>query len=191
MRRKAKQARSIETNRAILIAAAQVLEDFGYNHATTDRIAERAGVSIGSLYQYFSNKTELFERVFDRQSDTIITGLQNFTIDNTITPSENLQRLLEISKGSMTPGQFRELGRIPELKMRISYVSRIVISSIADLIGYFHPELSETDRTRKADLIAASAHGLGLMSRDRKHNAALVKEFDIMINRYLFGNSND
>lgn len=188
MRRKAKQARSIETSRAILIAAAQVLEDFGYNHATTDRIAERAGVSIGSLYQYFGNKLELFERVFDRQSDMIVTGLQNFTIDGAIAPSENLQKLLEISKGSITPGQFRELGRIPELRMRIAYVSFMVVSSIADLVGHFHPELDEIECTRKAELIVASAHGLGLMNRDKKHNAALVAEFYVMIDRYLFGN---
>jgi AcrR family transcriptional regulator len=42
--------------RAILEAAAQVLERDGLAAATTDRIAERAGVSVGSLYQYFPSK---------------------------------------------------------------------------------------------------------------------------------------
>lgn len=41
---------------AILEAAAEVFERRGYAAATTNRIAERAGVSIGSLYQYFPNK---------------------------------------------------------------------------------------------------------------------------------------
>lgn len=50
------QGRSRETVRAILEGAAQVLEREGYAAATTDRIAERAGVSVGSLYQYFPNK---------------------------------------------------------------------------------------------------------------------------------------
>jgi AcrR family transcriptional regulator len=41
---------------AILEAAAQVFERHGYAAGTTNRIAQRAGVSIGSLYQYFPNK---------------------------------------------------------------------------------------------------------------------------------------
>jgi AcrR family transcriptional regulator len=51
-----KQARSETTVEAILEAAAQIFERHGYAAGTTNRIAERAGVSIGSLYQYFPNK---------------------------------------------------------------------------------------------------------------------------------------
>jgi AcrR family transcriptional regulator len=51
-----KQARSEATVEAVLEAAAQVFECLGYAAGTTNRIAERAGVSIGSLYQYFPNK---------------------------------------------------------------------------------------------------------------------------------------
>jgi AcrR family transcriptional regulator len=51
-----KQARSEATVEAVLEAAAQVFERHGYAAGTTNRIAERAGVSIGSLYQYFPNK---------------------------------------------------------------------------------------------------------------------------------------
>lgn len=55
-RKLAKQERSQITVDAILEAASQVFESLGYAGATTNRIAERAGVSIGSLYQYFPNK---------------------------------------------------------------------------------------------------------------------------------------
>lgn len=51
-----KQARSGATVEAILEAAAQIFERHGYAAGTTNRIAARAGVSIGSLYQYFPNK---------------------------------------------------------------------------------------------------------------------------------------
>ena len=51
-----KQARSQTTVETILEAAAQVFERHGYAAGTTNRIAERAGVSIGSVYQYFPNK---------------------------------------------------------------------------------------------------------------------------------------
>ncbi|HEY1457906.1 MAG TPA: TetR/AcrR family transcriptional regulator [Solirubrobacteraceae bacterium] len=55
-RRTPVQDRSLVTVQAILEAAAQVFERYGYAAGTTNRIAERAGVSIGSLYQYFPNK---------------------------------------------------------------------------------------------------------------------------------------
>lgn len=50
------QARSLATVEAILAAAAQVFEARGFAAGTTNRIAERAGVSIGTLYQYYSDK---------------------------------------------------------------------------------------------------------------------------------------
>jgi AcrR family transcriptional regulator len=55
-RKPPRQERSRETVRAILEGAARVFEERGVAGATTDRIAERAGVSIGSLYQYFPSK---------------------------------------------------------------------------------------------------------------------------------------
>src|SRR5690606_8104694 len=104
---------------------AEVLEDFGYARTTTDRIAERAGVSVGTVYQYFGNKTELFERVFDRQSDLIVAGLKAFKFDEHASTSENLQKVLDIPKGTMTVGQVREFKRIPELQRRIGYMSEM------------------------------------------------------------------
>lgn len=55
-RKKPQQGRSQATVSAIVEAAAQVLADEGVQALTTKRIAERAGVSIGSLYQYFPSK---------------------------------------------------------------------------------------------------------------------------------------
>jgi AcrR family transcriptional regulator len=58
-RRTPRQDRSRETVEAIVEAAAQVFERHGYAAGTTNRIAQRAGVSIGTLYQYFPNKDAL------------------------------------------------------------------------------------------------------------------------------------
>jgi AcrR family transcriptional regulator len=55
-RRTPRQARSKVTVRRILDAAASVLQERGYDGFTTNRIAEVAGLSPGSLYQYFPNK---------------------------------------------------------------------------------------------------------------------------------------
>lgn len=65
-RKKPKQARSTELVSAILEAAIQVLAAEGAQRFTTARVAERAGVSVGSLYQYFPNKAAILFRL---QSD--------------------------------------------------------------------------------------------------------------------------
>lgn len=65
-RRLPKQERSEATVEAILEAAAQVFERYGYAAGTTNRIAERAGVSIGSLYQYFPNKDAILVALVHR-----------------------------------------------------------------------------------------------------------------------------
>ncbi|MER8804552.1 TetR family transcriptional regulator [Mesorhizobium sp. M0998] len=65
-RKQPKQARSAELVAAILQAAVQVLAKEGAQRFTTARVAEKAGVSVGSLYQYFPNKAAILFRL---QSD--------------------------------------------------------------------------------------------------------------------------
>jgi AcrR family transcriptional regulator len=65
-RKRPKQARSTGLVAAILEAAAQVLAKEGAPRFTTARVAEKAGVSVGSIYQYFPNKAAILFRL---QSD--------------------------------------------------------------------------------------------------------------------------
>lgn len=67
-RRRPVQGRSRQTVDAIVEAAARVLARHGYAAATTNRIAARAGVSIGSLYEYFSDKDAIFSALFERHT---------------------------------------------------------------------------------------------------------------------------
>lgn len=60
------QRRSEATVDTILEAAAQIFRTYGAKGATTNRIAERAGVSIGSIYQYFPNKEALLVALMER-----------------------------------------------------------------------------------------------------------------------------
>lgn len=79
-RKRPSQARSQFTVEAILDAAAQVFEAHGYTAGTTNRIAERAGVSIGSVYEYFPNKdaivVALAERELERERQEILMVLE-------------------------------------------------------------------------------------------------------------------
>ena len=65
-RKRPKQDRSKVTVDAILTAAAHILTEDGYDNANTNRIAKRAGVSVGSLYQYFPNKEAIVTALRDR-----------------------------------------------------------------------------------------------------------------------------
>jgi AcrR family transcriptional regulator len=65
------QDRSRITVEAILEATTQILTEEGYDKANTNRIAERAGISIGSLYQYFPNKESLMAALMEQHSNEI------------------------------------------------------------------------------------------------------------------------
>jgi AcrR family transcriptional regulator len=60
-RKHPKQARARATRDALVAASAQLMASHGYGGTTTNAIAERAGVSIGSLYEYFPNKDAIVE----------------------------------------------------------------------------------------------------------------------------------
>lgn len=71
LRKTPRQARSEATIAAIVEAAAQILEREGEEAATTARIAARAGVSIGSLYQYFADRDAVLAAVIRRDRETV------------------------------------------------------------------------------------------------------------------------
>jgi AcrR family transcriptional regulator len=77
-RKRPKQARSTGLVAAILDAAVQVLAKEGAQRFTTARVAERAGVSVGSLYQYFPNKAAILFRLQSdewRQTTELLRGI--------------------------------------------------------------------------------------------------------------------
>lgn len=60
---------------AVVEATARVLVERGYDGATTRRIAERAGVSVGSLYQYFPSRDALVTSVIERHVDEVLEAI--------------------------------------------------------------------------------------------------------------------
>src|SRR3954454_1312347 len=71
-RKNASQERSRATVDALIEATARILVRDGFERASTNRIAEVAGVSVGSLYQYFPGKEALVAAVIDRHNQEII-----------------------------------------------------------------------------------------------------------------------
>jgi AcrR family transcriptional regulator len=74
-RKSPSQERSRLTVNRILDAATRIFHEQGYAGATTNDIADEAGVSVGSLYQYFPNKDALLVALTQRHIETTTTGL--------------------------------------------------------------------------------------------------------------------
>ena len=81
-------------NEDLLEAAARVLVREGAARFTTNRVAEAAGVSVGSLYQYYPNKAALLLRLHERDADGLWTELRAVLDDAGSPPRERLGRIV-------------------------------------------------------------------------------------------------
>ncbi|QNA83663.1 TetR/AcrR family transcriptional regulator [Sphingomonas sp. So64.6b] len=93
-RKQPKQARSSDLVAAILEAAVQVLAKEGAQRFTTVRVAEKAGVSVGSLYQYFPNKAAILFRLQSDEWGQTTGMLRSILEDFQRPPPERLRILV-------------------------------------------------------------------------------------------------
>ncbi len=93
-RKSASQERSRLTVDALLEATARVLTREGYDRASTNKIAAVAGVSIGSLYQYFPSKEALVSAVVDRHMREMLQLVRHSLIEVAARPVEVAAREL-------------------------------------------------------------------------------------------------
>ncbi len=93
-RKAPQQARSNELVAAVLDAAVQVLETEGAQRFTTARVAERAGVSVGSLYQYFPNKAAILFRLQSDEWRRTSALLHAILEDRTTPPGARVRALV-------------------------------------------------------------------------------------------------
>jgi AcrR family transcriptional regulator len=76
-RKRPRQARSTATVEALLEAPIQVLDAEGAPRLTTTRVAERAGVSVGTMYQYFPHKQSLLYAVLQRHLERVAAAVEH------------------------------------------------------------------------------------------------------------------
>ncbi len=79
---------------ALIEATARILVREGFDAASTNRIAEKAGVSVGSLYQYFPSKEALVAAVIDRHSQELMKIVRGVLADVTSLPMKQAVRRL-------------------------------------------------------------------------------------------------
>ena len=123
MRKRPKQQRSQSTVESIVEAGARVLAQRGWANFTTNEVAHTAGVSIGSLYQYFPNKLAIAEAVRKRHLDEIGKRVNfteqfaygkwvNFIIRGEVWERHQLANCLLVGKGSTSSDPPRHLHKV-------------------------------------------------------------------------------
>lgn len=90
-----RQARAAATVAAIVEAAARILEQQGLGGYTTNAIAARAGISIGSLYQYFPDRDAITKALIERQTGALVDEAREAM--SAATGKEGLDRLVVVA----------------------------------------------------------------------------------------------
>lgn len=93
-RKQPRQARSADLVSAILEASLRLLAEEGAARFTTTRVAERAGVSVGSLYQYFPNKAAILFRLQSDEWRQTGGMLSDILADRALPPLVRMRRLV-------------------------------------------------------------------------------------------------
>jgi len=165
-RKQPKQARSTQLVSDILTAAAQVLARDGAHRFTTARVAEKAGVSVGSLYQYFPNKEAiLFRLQFDEWQQT--TGLiQSILTDASLPPFDRVRKVIreffrtecEEAEMRVALGDAQPFYRdAPEASQHRQHGRATLLAFLEEAI----PTVSPGERAMAADLIAMTMSAVG------------------------------
>lgn len=192
-----KQARSRETYEAILGAAAQVFERRGYASATTNRIAERAGVSIGSLYQYFPNKNAILVALTERHVQQGNEHLAPLVVAFTADPPP-VREGLELLVGAMVELHadsprlhrvlFEECPRPAALQEQLGLIQRIAVEAVQTWLSS-RPEVEVADTWLAAELIVQTVegvtHGLVIHPMPGREPADYAAEAVTLLTRYL------
>ncbi|MEU8815585.1 TetR/AcrR family transcriptional regulator [Actinoplanes sp. NPDC048796] len=194
-RRTPRQVRAELTRERILAAAAHVFAEHGYAAGTTNRIAERARVSIGSLYQYFPNKDAILAALLIRHIDrgvwtradeldlspgtleAAVRALVRDAIDNHGDDPQLLRIMIEEASFSQ------------ELLDTIDQHGKLRVGQVRDLLAR-HPDVHVRDLGTAAELITFTVETNihKLMAAPRAIPVETVEnELVDMITRYLRG----
>lgn len=179
-RKKPQQARSTELVAAILEAAIQVLEKEGAPRFTTARVAEKAGVSIGSVYQYFPNKAAILFRLQSDEWRQTIAMLRVILADTAKPPPDRLRALVlaflrsecEEAKMRVALSDAAPLYRdAPEARAARDAGGEIVQAFMKEAL----PTASKAARILVGDLIMTTLSTVGKQFSESPRTAAEIK----------------
>lgn len=181
-RKKPQQARSSQLVAALLQAAVQVLEKEGAHRFTTARVAEKAGVSIGSVYQYFPNKASILFRLQSDEWRQTSELLQSILLDTRMPPLERLRTLVHVfirsecdeAKIRIALNDAAPLYRdAPEAKQARASAEHAVAAFMREVL----PNATAAKRELAGDLITATLSKVGKGFSESPRTAAEIKAY--------------
>jgi len=197
-RKHASQERSRATVVALIEATARILVREGFEKASTNRIAREAGVSIGSLYQYYPSKEALVAAVIDRHNQQRMQVVRDALAEVAALPVEKAVRRLvaiAIEAHRIDPKLHRvlteQIPRTGRLK-NVETFSRETYALVQAYLEAHRHELRAVDPELAAFVCATSiealTHAMVLHRSDTlsdKAAATLVDEATHLLVRYL------
>ncbi|MEJ0017101.1 MAG: TetR family transcriptional regulator [Acetobacteraceae bacterium] len=181
-RKQPKQARSTSLVADILQAAAQVLADVGAHRFTTTRVAEKAGVSIGSLYQYFPNKAAILFGLQTEEWRSTASLLRGILENRAEPPLERLRATVhafvrserEEAAMRLALGDAEPFYRnAPEAEEPRVSGTRAIQAFLQDVL----PDVPEPVRMRAGDVIAISLSEVGERLSERSSTDVEIQAY--------------
>jgi len=189
------QARAVATVSSILEATAHILVADGYDRLTTNHVAARAGVSIGSLYQYFPSKESLVGELLDRHCEKLHSLFgEVFMRAQSLSPKELVHEVVgaiyraKLENPELTRvlvEQIPRLGRLARLEEDMDQVT----AAVERYLRAHESLLRVHDLHRAASFAVELGERLTLLAVIRDRNAkpeSVIAEISDVVIRYLF-----
>jgi len=194
-RKRPLQARSKDTVDTILNATARILVKRGFDGLTTNAVAAQAGVSIGSLYQYFPNKEALVSALLDHHMTEMNAAMSvELARVATLPIAEAARAVIELTFRAhaidpelhrVLTEQLPRIGRLAKLRQQDELTHRAVVA----LLIARRAELSITDPELAAFVLECTiesiVHRAALLYPERLRDPRLVDEATRIVTRYL------
>ena len=194
-RKRPRQQRSKATVDTILEATARVLKKQGFDGLSTNAVAAQAGVSIGSLYQYFPNKEALVAKLIDRHMEDMNAAIFAELTRVAVMPIAQAARAVveltirahsvDIDLHRVLTEQVPRIGKLARLRE----LDEICQRRVAGLLAARKGELAIADPDLAAFIlvstIEAVIHRAALLYPARLRDPRLVDETTLVVTRYL------
>ncbi|WP_394779576.1 TetR/AcrR family transcriptional regulator [Undibacterium sp.] len=188
-RRTPRQARSEDRLAGVLEAAAELIAETGYEAATMTAIAERAGSSIGALYQYFRNKEEIARALREQYGEEMAQG---WAMLDKVAQQLTLEQLVGRMFDLMVDFMASRPAYIPLLSAPLNYQrsadARVRLREhFADIFRQKKPGLSAEQAYLIANVTLQLVKGLNPLYAQSKsaERKLLVQEFKTVVTAYL------
>lgn len=194
-RKKPSQARAQVTVAAILEATAHILSETGYDALSTNRVAARAGVSIGSLYQYFPSKEALVAELVDRQCDRLNALFGEVFLDaQTLAPHALARAIIaaiyrakveDPQLSRVLREQLPKVGKLRRLEESLARITEVVAGYLQQHRGLLRvacPERAAFYAVELGESLTMSA----VLKRPEEDADIAIDEITDIVVRYLF-----